>query len=64
LEHVYAGMVRSRRLEQIVEQIDEIDMEDCEPPEDLERRVREVLEKHPTIRWDAAVQQIAERAAK
>jgi len=64
LAQVYAGMVRSRRLEQIVEQIDEIDMEDCEPPEDLERRVRKVLEKHPTIRWDAAVQQIAERAAK
>jgi hypothetical protein len=64
LEHVYAGMVRSRRLEQTVEQIDEIDMGDCEPPEDLKLRVRKLLEKHPTMRWDAAVQQIAERAAK
>jgi DNA topoisomerase 6 subunit A-like protein len=64
LARVYAGMVRSRRLEQTVEQINEIDMEDCEPPEDLERRVRKVLEKHPTMRWDAAVQQIAERTAK
>ena len=50
---------RSRRLEQIVEQIDEIDMQDCEPPEGLERRVRKVLEKHPAKRWDAAVAEIA-----
>jgi DNA topoisomerase 6 subunit A-like protein len=65
LAQVYAGMVRSRRLEQTIEQIDdEIDMEDCEPPEDLEQRVRKLMEKHPTMRWDAAVQQIAERAAK
>jgi hypothetical protein len=55
LAEVYAGVARGRRLEEAVEQIGEIDMKDCKPPKDLERRVRRMLRKHPAMRWDAAV---------
>jgi hypothetical protein len=58
LAEVYAGVARGRRLEQAVEHIDEIDMKDCKPPKNLEKRVRRMLEKHPTMRWDAAVAEI------
>jgi hypothetical protein len=36
LAEVHIGMERGRRLEKAIEDIGEIDMEDCEPPEDLE----------------------------
>ncbi len=64
LARVYAGVERGRRLEEIVEDLDEIDMEEFKPPEDLERRVREVLKKHPAMRWDAAVEEIFRKAPK
>jgi hypothetical protein len=64
LAKVYAGIERGRRLEEAVEELDEIDMKDFEPPEDLERRVRTVLKKKPHIRWDAAVEAIVDAARK
>jgi hypothetical protein len=54
LSKVYAGVERGRRLQKAIEELDEIDMDDCKPSEDLEKRVREMLEKHPAMRWDAA----------
>jgi hypothetical protein len=58
LAEVYAGMQKGRRLERAVEQLDEIDVDDVKSPEDLEKRVRKVLKKHPAMRWDAAVAEI------
>jgi hypothetical protein len=62
LAEAYAGIERGRRLEEAVEELDEIDMGDFRPPEDLEKRVKAELEKHPHIRWDAAVEAIVARS--
>jgi hypothetical protein len=42
------------------ELLDEIDTEDCKPPKNLEERVRKMLKKSPSIRWDAAVKAIVD----
>jgi hypothetical protein len=60
LVEVYAGIERGRRLEEAVEELDEIDMDDCKPPKDLEQRVRKILEKHPAMRWDSAIERIVD----
>src|SRR5258706_5152014 len=60
LTEAYAGIERGRRLEEAVEELDEIDMDDCKPPKDLEQRVRKILEKHPAMRWDAAIERIVD----
>jgi hypothetical protein len=49
LAEVYAGVARGRRLEEAVEHIDEIDVKDCKPPKDLEKRVRKMLGKRPAM---------------
>jgi hypothetical protein len=64
LAEVYIGIERGRRLEKAIKQIGEIDMQDCEPPEDLEERVQEMLQKDPAKRWDAAVAEIATKPGK
>jgi hypothetical protein len=64
LAEVYAGIERGQRLEEAVEELDEIDMDDCKPPKNLEQHVRKILQKHPAMRWDAAVEEIARKAAK
>jgi hypothetical protein len=56
-------MERGRRLEAAAKELGEIDMEGFEPPEDLEKRVKEALEKKPDIRWDAAIEAIVAEAA-
>jgi len=61
LAQVYVGRERGRRLEDVNEQVEEVDMEDCKPPKDLEKRVRKMLDKHPDMRWDAAVAEIVRR---
>jgi len=58
LTEVYAGIERGWRLEQAIEELDEIDMEDFKAPEDLAKRVKAELKKHPHIRWDAAVEAV------
>jgi hypothetical protein len=60
LAKVYAGIERGRRLEKAIEKLDEIDMKNFKPPEDLEKRVRKVLKKKPHIRWDAAIEAIVD----
>jgi hypothetical protein len=60
LVEVYAGIERGQRLEEAIEELDEIDMDDCKPPKDLEQRVRKILEKHPAMRWDAAIERIVD----
>jgi hypothetical protein len=61
LEEMYTAIGKGRRLEAAVEELDELDAEDCKPPKDLKQRVRKMLEKHPAMRWDAAVTEIALR---
>jgi hypothetical protein len=63
LAEVYAGLERGRRLQEAVEELDEIDMDDFRAPKDLQRRVRKFLKEHPEKRWDEALSAIiAERA--
>jgi hypothetical protein len=49
-------------VDKAVEEIDEDDEDETEVPADLEKRVRDHLAKHPTVRWDQAVQKIARDA--
>jgi hypothetical protein len=58
LAEVYTGIQRGRRLERAVAELDEINVDDVKSPEELEKRVREVLKKHPAMRWDAAIAEI------
>ena len=48
-----------------VDDEDEIDddEDETEVPADLEKRVRDYLVKHPTVRWDQAVEEIAGETA-
>jgi hypothetical protein len=61
LEEMYTAIGKGRRLEAVIEELDELDAKDCKPPKNLKQRVRKVLEKHPAKRWDAAVAEIALR---
>jgi hypothetical protein len=61
LEEMYTAIGKGRRLEAAIEELDELDATDCKPPKDLKQRVRKMLEKHPVMRWDAAVAEIALR---
>jgi hypothetical protein len=63
LAEIYTGMERGRRLEEAAEDLEKIDMEDFEPPNDLEKRVRKMLKTDPAMRWDAAVAKIVAAAA-
>jgi hypothetical protein len=64
LADLYISIEKGRRIEEAIEDLNcEIDMGDCEPPKDLEQRVRKVLETHPAMRWDAAVAKIAREVA-
>jgi hypothetical protein len=38
--------------------IEELDNEDVEVPDDLEKHVRDYLAKHPEVRWDQAIASI------
>jgi hypothetical protein len=60
LAEAYGAMERGRRLKEAVEELDEIDAEDFKPPKNLKKRVRKLLEEHPTMRWDAAIAQLVE----
>jgi hypothetical protein len=62
LAKTYAGIERGRRLEEAIENLDEIDMADFKPPKDLEKRVKAELKKHPHTRWDAAIEAIVAAA--
>ncbi len=61
LGEMYTAIGKGRRLEAAIEELDELDAKDCKPPKNLKQRVRKVLEKHPAMRWDAAVAKIALR---
>jgi hypothetical protein len=46
-------------VEEAINEIED-DEDETEVPADLEKRVRDYLVKHPAVRWDQAVQEIAE----
>jgi hypothetical protein len=64
LAEVYAELERGRRLKEAAEELDEIDMDDCKVPKDLQRRVRKFLKDHPEKRWDEALDAIVAERAK
>jgi hypothetical protein len=64
LADVYINIERGRRLEQAIAKLDALDAKGVKPPADLEQRVRKLLEKTPVMRWDAAVEEIANAAAQ
>jgi hypothetical protein len=64
LASVYLGFKRGRRLRQAVAKLDAIDMTNVKVPADLEKRVRKVLKKSPSMRWDAAVEAVVDAARK
>jgi hypothetical protein len=61
LGEMYTAIGKGRRLEAAIEELDELDAKNCKPPKNLKQRVRKVLGKHPAMRWDAAVAEIALR---
>jgi hypothetical protein len=64
LASVYLGFKGGWRLRQAVAKLDAIDMTTVKVPADLEKRVRRVLKKSPSMRWDAAVEAIVDAARK
>ena len=65
LAEAYRLFTRNSKIQEVVDKaIEEIDddEDESEVPADLEKRVRDYLVKHPTVRWDQAVQKIAEEA--
>ena len=68
LAEAYRLFKRNAKIQEVVNQaIEEMEADDdvadeedeTEVPADLEKLVRDYLVKHPTVRWDEAVQQIA-----
>jgi hypothetical protein len=62
LEEAYRLFTRNAKVQEVVDEaIEEIDDDEdqIEVPADLEKRVRDYLVKHPTVRWDEAVKEIA-----
>ena len=62
LAEAYRLFTRNAKVQEVVDEaIQEIDgdEDEIEVPVDLEKRVRDYLVKHPTVRWDQAVQEIA-----
>jgi hypothetical protein len=68
LSQAYASLKRGQRLkEALAETVEDIEGEDAEEdarhsraPKDLLRRIRALLKQRPTLRWDAALAEIAE----
>jgi hypothetical protein len=61
LGDAYRHFVRSKRMQEIVENaIEEMDEQDIALPTNLSDRVAAHLKQHPELRWDEAVEAIAE----
>ena len=59
LDDVFLKMDRGRQLQEAFAKLEkEFKFDDREAPPDIERRIREILAKDPTLRWDAAVARI------
>ena len=66
LAEAYRIFERGQRIEKIVEEeFEQLEGDDAvEIPDDLEQRVRELLDREPTLRWSDAVQRIVSETEK
>jgi hypothetical protein len=63
LAEAYRLFTRNAKVQEVIDEaIEEIDDEEDETeiPVDLEKRVRDYLVKHPTVRWDEAVKKVVD----
>jgi hypothetical protein len=58
LSEVCLGIEKGRRLQEAVKRLGVIDVKDFAVPNNLQERVRKVLNEHPAMRWDAALANI------
>jgi hypothetical protein len=59
LADAYRLFANGGRIQDVVDKaIEELDNEDVEVPDDLEKHVRDYLAKHPEVRWDQAIASI------
>jgi hypothetical protein len=59
LQDAFRLFARSNAIEKVVERkLEDFEADETEVPVDLEERVRKYLEKHPSVRWDAALAEI------
>ena len=65
LTETYVGMKRGRRLQEAFEEVEEeLEEDDIEAPDNLQRRVGKILKARPELRWDAAVAEIVKAEKK
>ena len=66
LAEAYQIFERGQRIEKIIgEEIEQLEGDDAVAiPDDLEQRVRELLDREPTLRWSDAVQRIVSETEK
>ncbi len=63
LDEAYQLFERSRLLEEAYDKAEadvEAEVADARAPRDIKKRVTEILKKRPTLRWDAAVEEVLE----
>ena len=63
LDEAYQLFQRSRLLEEAYDKAEadvEAEVADARAPRDIKKRVTEILKKRPTLRWDAAVEEVLE----
>jgi len=59
LAEAYQEFHRSQQLQKKFEELgDEFEADEVKIPKNLKKRVRAVLDKHPDLRWDDAVQNV------
>jgi hypothetical protein len=61
LDEAYQLFERSRLLEEAYDKAEadvEAEVVDARAPRDIKKRVTEILKKRPTLRWDAAVEEV------
>jgi hypothetical protein len=63
LQEAYRLFAHSQKVETIIErELKKLDCGEAQVPRDIEKRVRQHLARHPTVRWDEAIAEIAEEA--
>jgi hypothetical protein len=61
LAKAYVGFEKGRRLKEAGKDIEKKIDKGSQPPADLDQRVRDLLQKHSAMRWDAAVKEIVDQ---
>ena len=58
LAEVDTEFEKGRRLQELVNKLDDIKMSGFKAPTNLESSVRKYLKEHPDVRWDVALEEI------